>query len=615
MSGNIEKPTLVSTHSGQRETTNQGNLSSQVEALFVLLETSGKSSHLQEIKQLINEQYSDVKEPWLVYGLYDTFSATKSPKCLELLLDVRKDPHDRFLMDKICESLKQRGTPRAIGMEVLGYIIRKNPSWLYRILSHGLMKQWIKILKTEDDFSTILSGVLNLLVFITAVPGNLADHLDDIFHIFSRLAAFRLQILHQLPEIQQIHLDVTLHAYFHRLFGMYPCNFLHYLRTEFSDVASKEAQALFFNVIRPIMSTVRMSPQLVRNAREHEKSIERWKRMEVHDVIVESSRISLFSQECTGEESLDMESKKDIHEIPVGPFLSFQIPLAAVEKSHVVTSHIVSVTTVTTTSTMTEENRASIERDLQTNLSPGTSSTITINSHGNNLSHAGRKSLPPSRLATLEPPPEPAIEATPETTPFVTPLKEDVFRFSRAVPSSTVTRQLNLDIAAGPSSPTQVIKGITSCKAEYGLPLDPTMTGVAKDELGSFKQPSSSFHPMSPTSSQKDTSPFRFPELPHHLSTIGPNLASNTDRRDSLFERTDQLVSRLTLQSSARHRNASKGTLTQPNTSGVDKIVTPSSSKTLTAEDGTKGNIHVVCHIYSSAHCSFLSPYLRLKKI
>ena len=105
MSGNIEKPALVSTYSGQRENTNQGNLSSQVEALFVLLETSGKSSHLQEIKQLINEQYSDVKEPWLVYGLYDTFSATKSPKCLELLLDVRKDPHDRFLMDKIYESL------------------------------------------------------------------------------------------------------------------------------------------------------------------------------------------------------------------------------------------------------------------------------------------------------------------------------------------------------------------------------------------------------------------------------------------------------------------------------------------------------------------------------
>ena len=44
MSGNIEKPALVSTHSGQRENTNQGNLSSQVEALFVLLETSGKST-------------------------------------------------------------------------------------------------------------------------------------------------------------------------------------------------------------------------------------------------------------------------------------------------------------------------------------------------------------------------------------------------------------------------------------------------------------------------------------------------------------------------------------------------------------------------------------------
>ena len=46
---------------------------------------------------------------------------------------------------------------------------------------------------------------------------------------------------------------------------------------------------------------------------------------------------------------------------------------------------------------------------------------------------------------SLDSPPEAAIEATPETTPFVTPVKDEMFRFVRPQPSAPVTRQLNLD--------------------------------------------------------------------------------------------------------------------------------------------------------------------------
>ena len=48
----------------------------------------------------------------------------------------------------------------------------------------------------------------------------------------------------------------------------------------------------------------------------------------------------------------------------------------------------------------------------------------------------------------MESPPEAAIEATPETTPFVTPVKDDTFKFVRPLPSNVVSRQLNLDAAA-----------------------------------------------------------------------------------------------------------------------------------------------------------------------
>lgn len=52
-------------------------------------------------------EYILVKESWLVYGLYDAYCQSGSARCLQVLLDVR-DPHERFLLDKITEGLKQQ---------------------------------------------------------------------------------------------------------------------------------------------------------------------------------------------------------------------------------------------------------------------------------------------------------------------------------------------------------------------------------------------------------------------------------------------------------------------------------------------------------------------------
>ena len=62
--------------------------------------------------------------------------------------------------------------------------------------------------------------------------------------------------------------------------------------------------------------------------------------------------------------------------------------------------------------------------------------------------------------------------------------------------------------------------------------------------VGSFKQPNAQLPATTPTSPLKDHSPFRFPELPHHAPVTTVNIGrttGNAERRDSLFERTDQL--------------------------------------------------------------------------
>ena len=65
---------------------------------------SNEAEKWQEIKQLIYEQYHEVKESWLVQMLYELYAQSGSARCLELLLNVR-EPHEKFLLDKIAEGM------------------------------------------------------------------------------------------------------------------------------------------------------------------------------------------------------------------------------------------------------------------------------------------------------------------------------------------------------------------------------------------------------------------------------------------------------------------------------------------------------------------------------
>ena len=98
-----------------------------------------------------------------------------------------------------------------------------------------------------------------------------------------------------------MHVQVGLYAFFHRLYGMYPCNFLSYLRQQYAE-SNKDNQLVFVHTIRPMLNTVRMHPLLVTHSRELEKTPARWRKLELHDVLVESSRYALITQESTRED-------------------------------------------------------------------------------------------------------------------------------------------------------------------------------------------------------------------------------------------------------------------------------------------------------------------------
>ncbi len=61
-----------------------------------------------------------MKDPWLIHGLYDWHCGRDqdSPRVLETLLRCAdSEPHDRHLLDRICEGLKAQGKSRWDGTD------------------------------------------------------------------------------------------------------------------------------------------------------------------------------------------------------------------------------------------------------------------------------------------------------------------------------------------------------------------------------------------------------------------------------------------------------------------------------------------------------------------
>ena len=157
--------------------------SSCLEEMFRLLER-GDGGIAQEMEQLVKDHYaSETRDPWLVHSLYDAFAASESPRFLQLLLAV-KEPHDKFLLDRMSEGARAGGAQRQAAFAVLGCLVRRQPPWLPKVCQHALFREWLKVLKTEEDLVILLSALLDLLAVMPILPSHLSGHLLDFFEIF-----------------------------------------------------------------------------------------------------------------------------------------------------------------------------------------------------------------------------------------------------------------------------------------------------------------------------------------------------------------------------------------------------------------------------------------------
>ncbi|XP_035291375.1 TSC complex subunit 1a isoform X1 [Anguilla anguilla] len=264
--------------------------------LLPLLESSDLQQ-LEEIKGLINEHLNTERGSVLLNSLVDYYLETSSSQAVQILVSVR-EPHDKHLLDKMNEALSKQPC-RLPTLTLLGHVVRKQPSWIHKIARLPLLNTLLKCLKADTDVVVLITGVLVLITLLPMIPQPGKQHLYEFFDVFGRLAGWNVKHPGHVTDVYLIHLHATVYSLFHRLYGMYPCNFVSYLRSHYS---MKENCDTFEEVVKPMLEHVRIHPELVTGTKDHELDPTRWKRFEVHDIVIECAKVSLDPKEASYEE-------------------------------------------------------------------------------------------------------------------------------------------------------------------------------------------------------------------------------------------------------------------------------------------------------------------------
>ncbi|KFM81322.1 Hamartin, partial [Stegodyphus mimosarum] len=201
------------------------------------------------------------------------------------------------LFDKINELMKNEST-RYQALQLLCNLVYNQPSWLHRIANHKVISTLLQVLKTDISAPNLMSGIFCLICLLPMIPSQFGPFLNETFDIFSRLAAWNIRKPNSVQDIYMLHLQVGVYSLFHHLYGMFPCNFLAYLRSYYGGRdGNEETFRIFSLVIKPLLECVRLHPLLVTASKETELSPSRWKKMAYHDIIVDCASVFIDSSE------------------------------------------------------------------------------------------------------------------------------------------------------------------------------------------------------------------------------------------------------------------------------------------------------------------------------
>ncbi|XP_065076262.1 hamartin [Ochlerotatus camptorhynchus] len=412
-----------------------------VTKLFSDLE-SNNLGLVDEAKKRFNELFNSTRESWLPHSMMDYFGQTSSIRIVDILVKVQ-NPHDKFILDKLTEWIRS-GSNKMLALTLFGHIIQKRPTWLHKVGKHQLVNEVLKLSKMEREIIPLINAVLCIIDLLPVIPLVMGMFVQDLFEIFNYLATFDRNTSVSLPEDQLIHLQFGLYELFNRLYGMYPCNFVTFLKREYRG----DKQAVFQHTIKPLLDTVKIHPRLVSSDKDSEISQIRWKNMEPHDVVSECARMSLDYMEKAQEvQNQTVSSECPCYATPIKP-VEFNAMTATVDFHWKATvNYFNKSSTDDKLSTIAVQNSFWSPSNMMQPTPPPGSGTVPHTPNPTPSYTIPSISGPHLPAADGASPPEAAVEATPETTPM-----KDIVKPVRPYPvnSSTVRAMWN---TSQPSSP------------------------------------------------------------------------------------------------------------------------------------------------------------------
>lgn len=267
---------------------------------------------VKHFKNVVQEKLFTSSDQTLLGALMDRYVQTKTETILELMIGIH-DTLAMHLFDRLNEHLKHGASIEVCA--VIFSMIKKQPSWLHKIIGTSLFVTFLKSLKTEEDIVFIMHGILILCSLIPCVPAIIGSHHTEILEVFVRTASFLVTKAGSIPEVCALHLNVGVYIFFHRLYTMYPNKFLEHMRSCFGG--NKKKDPVFQEVIKPLFNFVKFHPDLITDTVKTETSLDKWKVYQPHDVLVDSQKISLDQLDMVKEATYAVfDSQEDSYPCP-----------------------------------------------------------------------------------------------------------------------------------------------------------------------------------------------------------------------------------------------------------------------------------------------------------
>ncbi|CAL8343760.1 unnamed protein product [Lota lota] len=259
--------------------------------LLALLQSSDLKE-LEQVKTLISQQLNTDRGTVVLSSLLEFYLDSSSSEAALLLSSIR-EPLDKPLLEKLNDCLV-KSVNRLASLTLLGHVVRRQPPWIHKISRSPLLPSLLRCLRTDSDVVVLVTGVLVLVALLPMIPQAGKRHIYDFFDVFGRLASWGHKNPSAVHGAYLVHLHASVYSLFHRLYGMFPCNFISYLRLHY---AMKENLDVFHNIVKPMLEHVRVHPELVSGTQESELEPSRWKCYEVHDIVIECAKVSLDPRE------------------------------------------------------------------------------------------------------------------------------------------------------------------------------------------------------------------------------------------------------------------------------------------------------------------------------